>query len=139
MIYKYNIKRYGKIILILMFLGLESVRSENMNNIEDVSMIALIANPNKFNGQKIRLIGYLYLNFEVQAFFLSKNDYENSIMKNALWLSFERKKLAEYKKGNNKYVLIEGVFNSKEKGHFGMYSGTIESINRLQVRRNFKK
>jgi len=29
------------------------------------------------------------------------------------------------KKSNGKYVLVEGIFNSKKKGHFDRYSGQL--------------
>jgi len=32
-----------------------------------------------------------------------------------------------------RYVLLEGTFNAKKKGHMGMWSGTIENITRTMV------
>jgi len=37
------------------------------------------------------------------------------------------------KKSNGKYVLVEGIFNSKKKGHFDRYSGTIDNITRYEL------
>lgn len=134
MAYK-NIKWiYLKTILLFVFFGLQLVRSEPMNNIKDVSIIELIATPNKFNGQHVRLIGYAVFGFEVSGIFLSANDSKHSIMKNALWISLNQIEFNKYKKLNEQYILLEGIFNSSEKGHFGMYSGAIESVNRIMLK-----
>jgi len=133
MINKLSKNSFFKIVFILIFFTLGIVRSEPIKEVKNISMIELIANPEKFNGKHVRLIGYSLIKFEVHGVFVSENDAKHSIMKNGLWIVFANIELNKYKKLNEKYILIEGIFDSHKKGHFGMYSGEIRDIGRLEL------
>ena len=97
-----------------------------------VSLIQLIANPKKYHNKKVQIIGFMNLQFESNGIYLHKEDAEHLITNNGLWLSFLFSN--DLKTGkedlNNKYVLIEGLFDMKMRGHFGMWSGSIKNITR---------
>ena len=102
-----------------------------------VSLISLIATPEKYHNKKVRVIGAGRLEFEGNAICLSKDDLVYGISRNCLWTNVDpesirstKEKLEEF---NDKYVLIEGVFNSENTGHMGMNSGGIENINRYDL------
>ena len=99
----------------------------------DVSLVQLIASPKGYNGKIVRLIGFVRLEFEGDAIYLHQEDYKHSISKNGLWIDvtedMEKRKTAL----DQKYVLIEGTFDAKMTGHFGMWSGSIQKITRCQV------
>jgi hypothetical protein len=101
---------------------------------EDVSLINVIATPEKYKGRKIRVIGYLNLEFEGNGIYLHKDDYENGIAKNGLWVEMSRDsiQLPQIKKCIENYVLIEGTFDLS-KGHMGAFSGSIKNITRLEI------
>jgi hypothetical protein len=101
---------------------------------EDVSLINVIASPEKYKGRKIRVIGYLNLEFEGNGIYLHKDDYENGIPKNGLWVEMSRDsiQLPQIKKCIKNYVLIEGTFDLSG-GHMGAFSGTIKDITRLEI------
>ena len=94
-----------------------------------VSMIALIANPDRYDGKLVRIIGFLRIEFEGNAVYLHRSDYEHAISKNGLWTEIDmaRKDL------DKKYVLIEGTFEADNHGHMGMFSGAITNIRRAQL------
>jgi hypothetical protein len=104
---------------------------------KDVSLINLIATPEKYNGRQIRIIGYLNLEFEGNGIYLHKDDYDNGISKNGLWveMSMDSTRLPEIKKSIKKYVLMEGTFDLSG-GHMGAYSGSIKDITRLEIWRS---
>lgn len=103
------------------------------NQIIDVSMIQLIANPKEYQGYKVRLHGYLDLQFEGDALYFHKDDYEQSMSKNALWISGRgEENWNDVMKCNNHYVLIEGTFSTMT-GHMGMRSGSLENIKRVEI------
>lgn len=98
------------------------------------SLVKLIANPEKYDGKIIRVIGYLNLEFEGNAIYLHKEDYEHGLTKNGFWLDFsgsikENKKLDFSKK----YVIIVGKFDVRRNGHMGLFGGTIKDISRLDI------
>jgi len=117
------------ILLLVLFLGFNTLEGAEMKNIQSVSIVELIANSEKYQDEKIRVVGFLKVGFEAQALYLSEADYENAVTKNALWVSFDKR--GEYKKFNQQYVLIEGIFDAKSKGHLKMYSATIREVDRV--------
>ncbi len=97
----------------------------------DVSMVSLIANPKDFDGKKVRLIGYVRLEFEGDSIYLHRDDARQRNFKNGLWLDVEvpQKRRPTI---NNRYALVEGVFSMEERGHMGLWSGTIKNVTRLE-------
>ena len=113
----------------------ESTPADQMaEGVEGVSIIQLISNPERFDGRYVRIIGFVRLEFEGDAIYLHHDDYKYGIYSNGLWLD-----ITEGCCGNNlmvadkKYVLVEGTFDMKSKGHMGMWGGTIKNIKRFQV------
>ena len=98
----------------------------------EVSMIQLIANPEKFDGKKVVLTGFLNLEFEGNALYLHRDDFVYGQMKNGLGLTLSERWAKSASRWSRHYVRVEGVFNAREAGHLGMYSGSIEHV--AQVR-----
>jgi hypothetical protein len=95
-----------------------------------ISLIHLIQHPDLYNEKNVRVIGYASLKFEAKAIYVSKEDYDNAITKNAIWLDVE---LTESVRTlHETYVLAEGVFDKDNLGHLRLYSGTIKSVSRLE-------
>lgn len=104
------------------------------NRIKEVSMINLIANPKEYKDYKVRVIGYLHLEFEGNGLYFHKEDYDRSINKNAIWISIDRdsKIWMDAMKCNNHYVLLEGIFGLSG-GHMDLFSGSLENIKRVEI------
>ncbi|MES1220987.1 MAG: hypothetical protein ABUT20_36140 [Bacteroidota bacterium] len=102
---------------------------------ENVSLVKLIANPEKYDSKRIQVIGYLHLEFEGDAIYLHKEDFNHRISANSLWVNFSSKltKKRDLSKFNNKYVIIIGTFKADEKGHMSMFGGTLDNIVRLDL------
>lgn len=104
----------------------------------NISLIRLIATPERYDGKVIQVEGFLNLEFEGNAIYLHKEDYENSLCENGFWVNFSdeiklTKKTIDY---NKKYVIIIGTFDMKSNGHMGLFGGTIKNITRLDVLKN---
>ena len=98
-------------------------------------MIALISNPQTYDKQRVRVSGYMHLEFEGNCIYLHKDDFKQHIEKNGLWLEFNsRGALDSIYKFNDHYVVVEGVFDSHNLGHMSMTSGCIKQITSLDVR-----
>jgi hypothetical protein len=100
-----------------------------------VSLIQLIATPDVFEGKHVRVHGFVRIEHEGSAIYLHREDWENHLAKNGLWLAAsdsapEGSKEAEV---NGRYALIEGRFTGKKHGHLGLWSGSIEEITRMQA------
>jgi hypothetical protein len=98
----------------------------------NVTVVQLIVTPEKFDGKLVRVIGFLRLEFEGDVLYLHREDYENAILGDGIWVDVTpdiRKQSAIL---NMQYVLLEGVFSSSEHGHMDMFSGTIKQIRRAE-------
>lgn len=101
----------------------------------DVSLIQLIAAPEKYQGKAVRLMGFLRLQFEGNAIYLHKEDDEQSLYKNGLWLDLPAgRRTASQLDGN--YVIVEATFDGKDKGHLDRWSGSLTNVTRLELYRN---
>lgn len=94
-------------------------------------MVKLIANPKDFDGKKVRLIGYVRLEFEGDSIYLHRDDARQRNSKNGLWLDVDmpQKRRTSI---NNRYALVEGIFSMEEQGHMGLWSGSIKSVTKLE-------
>jgi len=100
----------------------------------DVSMIQLIANPQAYDGKKVRLIGFLRLEFEGDAIYLHKEDYEHGISSNGLWIDVPREMTKDQQQiVNTQYAICEAVFRASGHGHMDMFSGELTNVTRLEA------
>jgi hypothetical protein len=99
----------------------------------DVTLVQLIANPEKFDGKLVRVIGFLRLEFEGNVLYLHREDYENAILGDGIWVDVTPEITKQSKTLNMHYVLLEGIFSSSDRGHMGMWSGTIKKIRRADL------
>ena len=102
------------------------------SEVNEVSLLNLIVSPEKYQGHKVRTFGYLNLEFEGDAIYLHKEDYENGLAKNALSLAMTKDGIqdAKIKHLEKNYVLIEGRFYGNDRG---LYSGSIDNITQLEI------
>ncbi len=102
---------------------------------QKVSIIEVIANQEEFDRKEVAIAGYLVLEFEGTALYLSKEDYLHRITKNAIYVHIGEAFLNEQKFPENwegeGYVQITGMFTTSFNGHFGMYSGSLLEISHL--------
>ncbi|WP_347250750.1 hypothetical protein [Zoogloea sp.] len=116
--------------LFAMLLGLNlSAAAEHP---EDVSIIRLVATPEQFDGRLVRVIGYFRAEFEGDSIYLHRQDYLQGITKNGLWVDLEGVKRSTVNQANQGYVLLEGVFRANDHGHLGLWSGSIDRVQRLE-------
>ncbi len=106
----------------------------------DVSIIQLIANPEKYHDRFVRVEGYLHNKFEDSGLYLSKEDADHLVGRNSLWITYDDKQrinLLGLKKNPSlsyfdcKMVLLEGTFNKDSNGHRGMFAGELSHVSRV--------
>jgi len=92
-------------------------------NVLKVSMVQLIANPAAYDGRLVRFHGYVNLEFEGNAVYLHRDDYEQAIFENGFSLGDVSACMkldgTRFKQG---YAVVVGRFSSSEHGHmvFGL-------------------
>ena len=101
-----------------------------------VSMIKLLANPERYNGKRIILHGYLNLEFEGNALYFHKDDYLQNILKNSVWVNLNDKIAEQAHKYNKAYVTILGTFDNEDTGHMGVFGGGLKNITNISISRS---
>lgn len=99
---------------------------------KSASLVALIANPERYDGKTVRVIGYAVAEFEGTAVYLHREDHDEGLDSNGLWLELGdacAKKADEFKNG---YALLEGVVDAKNTGHMGLWSAALVKVTRCE-------
>jgi hypothetical protein len=101
---------------------------------EEVSIISLLATPDKYNGRAVRIIGYLNMEYENDAIYFHEEDYLHKISKNCIGVEIHKqdRQLSHYQSCNKKYVFVEGIFDMNRK-NTGSFDCSIINIKRLEV------
>jgi hypothetical protein len=94
------------------------------------SLLKLIATPEKYHDKIVSVTGYLNVQFEGDALYLHKEDYDKHLHANSMWLRLTERQIKEVDslKLNRRYVLIEGTVSKYCCGHGDMFSGEIETL-----------
>jgi hypothetical protein len=101
------------------------------------SLIALIARPELYDGRRVRTVGFVHFEFEGNTLYVSREDYDNAIAKNGLWIDpppgFQSSNGVARAQPNDRYVIVEATFSAQRQGHMGMSSGALEHVSRLDA------
>jgi hypothetical protein len=90
-----------------------------------VSLIQLIANPEKYDGKLVQVVGFLRLEHEGDALYLHEDDYMHELYGNAIGIGVTKEWKWPKDDVNMRYVMVVGTFRA---GKSNLYSGTIVKI-----------
>ena len=121
----------GAVALVMVVALATSPRAEDPRD-TTASLIQLIATPATFDGKRISLVGYVVLEADHNAVYLSESDARYGITRNAVWLDIPTVGESERLRFHQQYVFIEGRFNARRRGHRELFGGTIEQIGRFE-------
>jgi hypothetical protein len=88
-----------------------------------MSMIQLVATPEKFHRKPVQVTGFCNFEFEGNAIYVHSEDYSNANTKNALWVNVPDNAT----KLPNGPCMVLGVFDATDHGHLGLFSGAIQA------------
>jgi hypothetical protein len=79
---------------------------------ETVSLVQLLANPERYDGRKIRAAGFFVYKGEQQALFLSSEDAENGISQNGITVALQSPayKQDDLASLDRKFISVKGAF-----------------------------
>ena len=104
------------VFFVLVILSLVSVCSPEANTPlaipTVVSVIQLIATPEKYDGKLVSVIGFLRLEHEGYLLYLSKQDYDNVVLADALWVDATEDMGRRRGQLELRYVKIVGTFRA---------------------------
>jgi hypothetical protein len=95
-----------------------------------LSMLQLLANPEKYDGEHVRVVGYIHLEPGSSAIYLHREDEEQHLFKNGAWVSLPPG--ASFDGCQDSYVVVEGVFRARNEGNMSRWTGAITRVTRCQ-------
>lgn len=119
---------FSAIVFLVFMFGCKSfIKTEEIQNI---SLVELIANPNKYHKKKIKVAGYFSNEHDGRAIYISKNDFITGIYKNGIYLYYGNLPMQKFEiePPYQGYVTIIGVYNKDMKGSYNFYSGGFEEV-----------
>ena len=90
--------------------------------------MAVIANPAKYEGKKIAVIGFMHLEFEGNVLYTHREDYVHALLGNGIWVDVDQDKQSL----SDSYVMAVGTFTANDKGHMGLWSGRLSKITTIK-------
>jgi hypothetical protein len=89
-----------------------------------IPLVALLANPERFDGKLVTIEGFLNLEYEGDAIYQSRSDFDEMLTGNAIWVDgpkFEEPSARRDLSG--RHVSLTGRFDADMRGHFSAYAG----------------
>ena len=125
-------RRALALLALIGWLAVPAAHADRTDEALGDSLVALLANPKAYDGKRIRVVGFVRLEFEGDAIDLHRENDEQGITKNGLWLDVRRAMRGD-RRLDRKYAIVEGTFNANHLGHMDMWSGAIENITGIRV------
>lgn len=98
-----------------------------------VSMVKVIANPEKFDQRVVSLVGFLRVEAEGTALYFSAEDYQHGVSENALHVQLTDQIRKDVEKLDMNYVRLEGAFDARHLGNLPFPSGEITRLSRCDL------
>lgn len=122
--------------LILLSLILTSCTDSGQTGKKRVSVVALIATPEKYDGEIVQITGFARIGPEEAAIYLSKDDAKYSNTANSIWIEISESSDDRYTY-DAKWIFVEGTFRNSAGGHLNQSPTFIENITRIELVRAF--
>ena len=109
------------------------VDTSNQCTLYSPSLLELFAHPNRYQGKRVRVWGYVRLEFETTAIYLSKDAHDARVTQEALWIRLLTSYAAS-EKSRSGPAYVEGIFDGRERGHFSLYVGGLVDVKAVTFR-----
>lgn len=134
-----------RIRLILLILFAVPATSMPADTPETVSLVRLLAQPERYDERLVRVIGYARADFEGTGLFLTREHQEAGIRPDGIYLSvagspvldgrtpdaFWKDLAFRQEKSRNNYLVVEGRFDAGDGGPEGDWAGTLRAIREI--------
>jgi hypothetical protein len=107
------------------------------NEPTSVSIVQLLATPERYEGRLVMVKGIAHFEFEESALYLHREDADCMNSSNGIWLE-----TGGQEKLSDAFVVVVGRFTAREHGHLGAWPGEISAITVLEragTRKDYSK
>ncbi len=122
-----------KSISLILFVALvgsvpTKLQASKVERATKVSIIQLLVEPKKYEGKLVRVRGFVHLEFEGNGVYLHREDYEQGLYSNGLWINVPECTYPDGTTFVSGYADITGRFTAKSHGHMGLWPGEIQDV-----------
>lgn len=110
---------------------LDSITAKDVKPYTNVTLLKVLATPERYNGTILTLTGYLHLSYEASGLYLHKDDMDYALYGNALRIDVSAEAYKELKKYSHQYVVITGYF--RDTGTT-LFAGQLTEIESCELR-----
>jgi hypothetical protein len=101
------------------------------------SLVQVLSNPGRYDGREVVVQGFLTVEFEGTAIYLSEDDARFGVRRNGFYVSLKGNTLGLNEKEiagrfDRRYVWLAGKFNKDNRGHMDAWQGTIGEVSQLE-------
>jgi len=101
-----------------------------------ISIVSLLSSPEKYDGELVRVEGFLHFRMGDHALYLSEDAATHGMIASALWLKTSPETVvASHRKGtrvltdlDRRYVSVTGVFDTTVHGHLGAFPEGLRNV-----------
>ena len=112
-----------------------TVTEGDLQPARQVQLSDVLANPDKYHGKRISIIGFYHGEFEGNSLSVDEKASRTNDFKRSIWRSvpstFADKSAIKDK--NNAWLRVEGVFLRGPGGHMGLWPGEIVRLTRVEL------
>jgi hypothetical protein len=95
-----------------------------------ISIVTLLAEPVSKIPQRVQVAGFLVLEFEGQALYFHKEDYQQGLTSNAIRIALTPQQETQFKDFSGSYVLVEASFK-KVPNSEDIFTGSLFNVRRI--------
>lgn len=133
------VRRYKRATLLLLCMTIllqlgTGARATDEQKFVQVSLVSLIATPDKYDGMLVMVKGIAHLDNKTSMYsiFLTREDKRAGNGLNGIYLVLGSS-LANVDQFNDKYILVRGLFEAKNKGHLDSFSGSLTNVDLIRA------
>jgi hypothetical protein len=81
---------------------------------------------------RVQVIGFCQVAFEAQGVFAYQQDADLMNWSSGVWLDLDDETLQQARTHDGSFILVEGRFSAKTRGHMGVWAGALSQISRIE-------
>lgn len=93
-----------------------------------VSLIRIVADPDRFSGQEVGVVGFLRIKDDSALLFVDEDDARNGLLVNAIRVSLPPAMLSRSGEFTSRYVTVRGLFVSSPDRIAGRTAGALSGV-----------
>lgn len=125
--------RFAFVILAILTISASGLAQDQHPPLPIVSLVQLLSSPEKYEGKHVVVMGFLTIGQENNVLYLGKNDYDNALLPNSVWIELSEGMIKNRNELNMKYVRIVGAFHQGHPWRSNVFVGGISEISDCSV------